>query len=284
MEKLKLLVPKGRIQESVLTLMNDAGIQVRAKERSYRPVSSVDWLDIKIMKPQNIGELLELGSHDAGFTGYDWLQETHADVLEIMDLGFDPVNLVAAVPETMSESELASKELVVATEYVNIATQWLSQKGYRYKLVRTYGATEVFPSDDADMIIDNSSTGETLQVNKLKIVDIILQSSTRFVVSRSAMENPVKCAYIQRLKMLFTAVRNARDRVMLEMNAGEDVFESIIKILPCMRSPTISRLYGESGYAVKAAVLRSELPDLIPMLKQAGAVDIIEYELKKVIV
>ena len=270
--------------ESVLALLRDAGIHARVSERSYRPQIDVDWLDVKIMKPQNIGELLELGSHDAGFTGLDWLQETHADVAEIMGLGFDPVNIVAAVPAGISDEELRSKTLVVATEYVNIASRWLISRGYKYRIVRTYGATEVFPPDDADMIIDNSSTGQTLKDNGLLIVDTILKSSTLFAASRAAMADPKKTALIERLTMLFKSVLDARGRVMLEMNAGEENFTELVRILPCMRSPTVSRLYGENGYAVKVAVPRKDIPDLIPKLKLAGAVDIVEYELKKVII
>lgn len=284
MEKLRLLIPKGRIMESVLALLRDAGIFVRVSERNYRPQIDVDWLDIKIMKPQNIGELLELGSHDAGFTGYDWLQETHANVAEIMRFGFDPVNIVAAVPAEISEEALCMKTLVVATEYVNIASRWLESRGYKYRIVRTYGATEVFPPDDADMIIDNSSTGQTLKDNGLRIVDTILKSSTLFAASRGALADPQKNMLLERLTMLFNSVLDARERVMLEMNAGEENFAELVRILHCMRSPTVSRLYGENGYAVKVAVPRKDIPDLIPKLKLAGAVDIVEYELKKVIV
>lgn len=283
MEKLRLLIPKGRILNSILELFRDSGIVLRATERGYRPLSSMPWLDIKIMKPQNIGELLELGSHDAGFTGYDWLQETHADVTPIMDLGLDPVSLVAAVPEKFDTATLTQKELVVATEYVNIAQSWLNTKGYRYRLLRTYGATEVFPPDDADMIIDNSSTGETLRENGLKVIETILTSSTYFAASKQAMHDQNKRKYIDQLAMLFSAVLDARERVMLEMNISETALPTLAGKLPCMRSPTIAPLYERSGYAVKIAVRRNEVPHLIPLLKTMGASDIVEYELRKVI-
>ncbi|HON89894.1 MAG TPA: ATP phosphoribosyltransferase [Spirochaetia bacterium] len=283
MEKLRLLIPKGRILNSILELFRDSGIVLRATERGYRPLSSLQWLDVKIMKPQNIGELLELGSHDAGFTGYDWLQETHADVETVMDLGLDPVSIVSAIPEKFEPATLVQKELVVATEYINIAKAWLDTKGYRYRLLRTYGATEVFPPDDADMVIDNSSTGETLRENGLKVVDTILTSSTYFVSSKQAMENPDKRMYIDQLAMLFTAVLDARERVMLEMNISKAALSSLAGKLPCMRSPTIAPLYEQSGYAVKIAVKRNEVPQLIPLLKTMGATDIVEYELRKVI-
>ena len=178
----------------------------------------MDWLDAKIMKPQNVGELLELGSHDAGFTGIDWIQESGADVDEVMDLGFDRVRIVAAVPAELDDQALRRKKIVAATEYVNLAKAWLDAEGFDYRVVRTYGATEVFPPDDADMIIDNTSTGQTLRDNGLRIVSTILESSTRFVASKAALAGREKRGRIEELAMLFRAVLDGRERVMLEMN------------------------------------------------------------------
>jgi len=224
-----------------------------------------------------------LGSHDAGFTGIDWIKESSADVEEVLDLGFDRVKIVAAVPLSLDDKALLSKKLVVATEYVNIAEQWLKKSGYNYRILRTYGATEVFPPDDADMIIDNTSSGQTLRDNGLKIIDTLLESSTRFVASRTAMADPVKRNRIEELAMLFRAVLDGRDRVMLEMNVAEDDFNALVTGLPAMRSPTVSPLCGNDGFAVKIAVKKSEVPELIPRLKKLGAGDIVEYDLRKVV-
>ena len=283
MEKLRVLLPKGRIYENVSRLFTEAGFPLAMAERTYRPLATADWLDIKIMKPQNVGELLELGSHDAGFTGIDWIKESGADVEELLDLGFDRVRIVAAVPSVYDDKTLRKKKLVVATEYVNIAKDWLSRQGYTYRILRTYGATEVFPPDDADMIIDNTSTGKTLKDNSLFIVDTLLESSTRFVASKTAMANKEKRDRIEELCMLFTSVLDGRERVMLEMNLPKNGFEEIVASLPAMRSPTVSPLYGDKGFAVKIAVKKSEIPDLIPRLKKSGATDIVEYDLRKVV-
>jgi ATP phosphoribosyltransferase len=282
-DKLRLLVPKGRIFDKVASLMTEAGFPVAPAERTYRPFLGADWLDAKIMKPQNVGELLELGSHDAGFTGIDWVMESGANVAEIIDLGFDKVKIVAAVPQEFDEEAAKAKKLVVATEYVNLAKSWLGKAGYQYRILRTYGATEVFPPDDADMIIDNTSSGQTLKDNGLKSIGTILESSTRFVASHSALADPEKRNRIEELAMLFRAVLEGRDHVMLEMNVPEDRFEEIINGLPSMRSPTISPLYGEGGFAVKIAVKKHEVPDIIPRLKKLGALDIVEYDLRKVV-
>ncbi len=283
MDKLKILLPKGRIYDNVISLFSGAGISIKLPERAYRPTVNQDDLECKVMKPQNIGKLLELGAHDVGFTGRDWIEETGAKVEEIMDLGFDTVRIVAAVPNEINDKALLSKRVIVATEYEKIAKKWLTQKKINSLIVRTYGATEVFPPDDADMIIDNTATGRTLVENGLRIVDTIMTSSTRMFASKEALKNPDKKKKIMELKMLFEAVLDARDRVMLEMNVPKAKFDKLVKSLPAMRSPTVSQLYGDDGYAIKIAVKRSEVPNLLPKLKELGATDILEYELRKVL-
>lgn len=283
MEKLKILLPKGRIYDNVVELFNGAGISIKLPDRAYRPTVNQDDLEAKVMKPQNIGKLLELGAHDVGFTGRDWIEETGADVEEIMDLGFDTVRIVAAVPNTVSDESLKTKRIIVATEYEKIARKWLNNRQQDSLIVRTYGATEVFPPDDADMIIDNTATGRTLMENGLRIVDTIMTSSTRMFASKAALANPAKKQKIMELKMLFEAVLDARDRVMLEMNVTRALFQDLVTGLPSMRSPTVSPLYGDDGYAIKIAVKKSEVPVLLPKLKALGATDILEYDLRKVL-
>ncbi|GMO55348.1 MAG: ATP phosphoribosyltransferase [Termitinemataceae bacterium] len=282
-ENLSILIPKGRIFENISKLFEEAGIPISLAERTYRPRVGASWLEAKIMKPQNVGELLELGSHDAGFTGSDWIKESGAEVTEILDLGLDKVRIVAAVPSAFDDDALKTKNIVAATEYVNIADAWLKSKGYKYRIVRTYGATEVFPPDDADMIIDNTSSGQTLKDNGLRIVETIMESSTHFVASPSAMQNSEKKRRIDELAMLFRAVLEGREKVMLEMNVTEEKFKGMVASLPAMRSPTVSPLYGNNGYAVKIAVKKTEVPALIPKLRSMGAQDIVEYDLRKVV-
>jgi len=282
MDKLKILLPKGRIYDNVSALFSDAGISIYLPERTYRPIVNQDDLEAKVMKPQNIGKLLELGAHDVGFTGIDWIRETGADVVEVMDLGFDKVRIVAAVPNEIDDSMLRSKRMIVATEYVANAEVWLKAQKLNYLIVRTYGATEVFPPDDADMIIDNTATGRTLQENGLRIIDTIMESSTRMFASKEALADPFKSKKIQELKMLFAAVLAARNRVMLEMNVSKARFADLVTGIPAMKSPTVAPLYGDDGYALKIVVKKSEVPTLMPRLKSLGATDILEYELRKV--
>ncbi len=282
MDKLRILLPKGRIYDSVSALLSEAGISIYLPERTYRPLVNQDDIEAKVMKPQNIGKLLELGAHDVGFTGVDWIMETGADVVEVLDLGFDKVRIVAAVPNELDDAMLRSRRIIVATEYVANAEAWLKKQNYNYLTVRTYGATEVFPPDDADMIIDNTATGRTLQENGLRIIDTIMESSTRMFASKEAMADPAKSRKIQELKMLFEAVLAARNRVMLEMNVSKARFSDLVSGIPAMKSPTVAPLYGDDGYAVKIVVKKSEVPVLMPRLKSLGATDILEYELRKV--
>ena len=149
--------------------------------------------------------------------------------------------------------------------------------------MRTFGATEVFPPDDADMIIDNTATGRTLKEHNLRVIGELLKSSTRFIANKEIFEDSRKKEKITEMKMLFQAILDARERVMLEMNIPENRFEEIVKILPCMRSPTVAPLFGEKGFAVKVAVKIEETTKLIPKLKRLGATDILEYEIRKVV-
>ncbi len=283
MQKLKMVIPKGRIYNSVINLLNDAGFGVETAERVYIPRVEDSEIEAKIMKPQNIPKLVELGSHDVGFTGYDWVVETRVNIIEVLDLGFDKVKIVAAVPESLAELDLKKRKLIVASEYERIASDFLRKEKYNFLLIRTFGATEVFPPEDADMIIDNTSTGRTLKEHNLHVIKTVLESSTRFIANRSALDDPWKREKIEEMKMLFRAVLDARERVMLEMNVSKEKFEEIIKILPCMRSPTVAPLYSEQGFAVKAAVKKNEVIKLIPLLKKHGATDILEYEFRKVV-
>jgi ATP phosphoribosyltransferase len=283
MPTLKMVIPKGRIYSNVVNLLNDSGFGIEVDERIYVPRINDSEIEAKIMKPQNIPKLLELGSHDVGFTGYDWIVETNANVIEILDLQLDPVKIVAAVPEVVAKKDLRQKRIVVASEYEKIATEYLERKKYQYILLRTFGATEVFPPDDADMIIDNVSTGRTLQEHNLHVIDTIMESSTRFIANKEAVKDPWKREKVDEMQMIFKSVLDARQRVMIEMNVPKERLEEIVKFLPCMRSPTVAPLYGEQGYAIKVAVKKQEVVKLIPLLKKYGATDILEYDFRKVV-
>lgn len=289
MEKLKILLAKGRIYESVYELLNDVGISIHLPERTYFPTTNQKDLAFQVVKPQITSFLLSENKADLGFSGKDWVYENGVEdkVEEIMDLGFDPVRIVAAIPETKDLETLLKNSVTIATEYQSLSKKWVELKKINGTIFRTWGTSEGFVQDTEDamaqILIDNTSTGSSLKANRLKIVDTLMESSTRMYASKEAMKNPQKKQKILELKMLFEAVLNARGRVMLEMNVAKDKFDSLVKGLPSMRSPTVSPLFGDNGYAVKIAVNKCEVPTLLPKLQSLGATDILEYELRKVV-
>lgn len=280
---LKLVLPKGRIFERVRTLLSDAGLDIHVPDRAYRPTCRDDRLTVKIMKAQNIPTLIELGSHDVGITGHDWVQETGADVEVLLDLGFDPVRIVAAAPRGVDIERLAAERpLRVATEYEALTRRWLEERRLPARIIRSYGATEVFPPEDADLIVDNTATGTTLRENGLEILDTVLRSTTQVVAHKAALADPARREVIDEMLLLMRAVLDGRNRVLLEMNIPTDGLEQLIATLPAMKSPTVAKLWGEQGYAVKAAVPRRDVARLLPVLRRIGATDILETSIRKV--
>src|ERR1043166_4143904 len=272
---LRLGLPKGRMEQGVLTLLADAGIRVRPSARGYRPDVSLPGAEAKMLKPQNIVEMLALGSRDIGFAGAEWAAELQADVIELLDTGLDPVQLVAAAPVSLLEAgRLPSRRLIVASEYERLARRWISSKGLCAECVRSYGATEVFPPEDADVIVDNTATGATLEANDLVVVDELMGSSTRLYANPTALADPDRRRRIDDLVMLLDSVLVARRRVMLEVNASAACLEAVVSVLPAMPQATVAPLFGNGGYAVKAAVPRELLPQVIPAVKAAGGRDL----------
>lgn len=281
---LRLGLPKGRMEQGVLTLLADAGIQVTPSARGYRPEVSLADAEAKILKPQNIVEMLALGSRDAGFAGADWVAELEADVVALLDTELNPVHLVAATPVELFEGgELPRRRLVVASEYERLSRRWIGGRGLVAEFVRSYGATEVFPPEDADVIVDNTATGATLRANSLAIVEVLLESSTRFYASPKALQDPGRRGRIEELVLLLKSVLEARRRVMVEVNASAECLDAVVKILPCMRQATVSPLFGSGGFAVKAAVPRELLPQVIPAVKAAGGTDVVVSALSQIV-
>lgn len=282
--QVKLALPTGRIKENVYKLLADAGIQVSGGPRSYRPTLSMEGFDTKVLKTQNIVEMLSIGRRDIGFAGHDWVVEKRADVVHLLDTHLDPVRIVAAAPKGFPDAEsYQGRTLVVATEYVQLAQDWIEKKGLDAKVIRSYGTTEVFPPEDADCIVDNTSTGETLRASGLTIIDEVMRSQTALFASRTAMDNPELRSRIEDFALLIRSVLDARDRVMIEVNVTKEALANVAGCLPSMRQPTIAALHDEAGYVVKAAVHRSELPRLIPLIKAKGGTDIVVSSISNVI-
>lgn len=286
--KLRLTIPKGRIQEKVMTLLGQIGMNFLADGRSYRPLCSDPYFVTKLLKSQNIPSLVALGRHDCGFSGYDWIVEQDADVVQLLDLNFDPVKIVAAMPEDLvGDADFKTKDfgrkLIVASEYQNLTKRFIERNKLNAIFVQTFGATEALPPEDADVIVDNTSTGTTLKHNRLLVVEELMRSTTRFICNKQALEDPIKRKMLEEMTMLMKSTLLAKEKVMLEMNVSKEDFEKVVSNLPCMRAPTISELYNGDGYAIKIAVPVKEVPDLIPTLVSMGARDILEYKVEKIV-
>lgn len=283
MQPLHLALPKGRMQAGVRALLAQAGVAVRQSPRDYRPQVSLPGVQAKILKPQNIVRMLAAGTRDLGFAGADWVAELGADVVELIDTGLDPVRVVAAAPEAfLVDGALPDRPLVVASEYAALTRVWIRGRNLEARFVRSFGATEVFPPEDADCIVDNTATGSTLRANNLAIVDTLMTSSTRLYASRAAYADPARRGRIDDLALLLEAVLAARRRVMVELNVSATDLPRVIDDLPCMRQPTIARLAGD-GFAVKAAVPREALARIVPQLKARGATDLVVSGVEQII-
>ncbi|MCL4221818.1 MAG: ATP phosphoribosyltransferase [Phycisphaerales bacterium] len=281
---LRMAVPKGRMQGGVTQLLADAGIRLDVTSRNYRPRVSAEGMEVKILKPQAIIEMLAVGARDVGFAGADWVAEFEADLVELLDTGMDPVRLIAAAPEgLLVEGQLPRQRLVVASEYVRLAQRWIERRRLDATLLRSFGATEVLPPEDADVIVDNTASGATLAANDLRIVDELMGSSTRLYASKQAMADPDKRERIEEVVTLVQSVLAARRRVMVELNVGPENLERVIEVLPCMREPTVSTLHASAGYAVKAAVPREELPRVIPLIRARGGTDIVVSRIEQIV-
>jgi len=296
---IKLALPKGRMEQGVFKLLNDAGVGLKVETRGYRPTMVIPGFDIKMLKPQNIVEMINIGSRDVGFTGADLVEELGAKgITSILDTGMDRVKLVAAAPEAIMtpEGEIlpqisSSRKLVVASEYKNITQRWMARKGYTPEnsvFVLSRGATEVFPPEDADIIVDNTATGSTLKANRLRAFDELLHSSTCMYVNThlwqdDSPEAAAKRRAIDQLVVLLRSVIDAQQKIMIEFNVEKDRLEDVCRFVPAMREPTISQLHGDRGFAVKSVVPRDKLFSLIPLIKENGGSDIIVTELRHIV-
>jgi ATP phosphoribosyltransferase len=276
----QLALPKGRMENGVLQLLAAAGIRVRTDPRGYRPQLSLDGFAAKLLKPQNIVSMLAEGSRDLGFAGADWVAERDVDLIELLDTGLDPVRIVVAAPASLLVGgrlppALPNRPLVVASEYERLARQWIERNAPDAHFLRSHGATEVFPPEDADVIIDNTATGSTLAANGLVEVHEVLRSSTRLYANPRALANPATRTAIEGFVLCLRAVLEARGRAMVELNVAAAALPAVMAVLPSMRAPTIASLHDQQGFAVRSAVPRSDLPRLVPLLRARGATDIV---------
>ena len=287
--KLSIGLPKGSLQEATFELFRKAGFTITASGRSYIPRIDDDELEGILIRAQEISRYVEEGILDVGLTGHDWIVESGSSVEEVADLaygkqGFRPVRWVLAVPNdspVKRAEDLAGKR--IATEVVNITKNYLAKKGVSAHVEFSWGATEVKVPQLVDAIVELTETGSSLRAHNLRVVDTLLESTTRFISNRAALKDPWKKAKIEQISMLLKGALAAEAKVGVKMNVPEKSLAAVEALLPALRKPTVSRL-SEAGWCAVETILDEKLfRSLVPKLKAAGAEGIIEYPLNKVI-
>ena len=287
-------LPKGSLQEATLALMKRAGFPFTVSSRSYYPGSDDEEVGAILFRAQEIARYVERGVLDAGLTGLDWVHENDADVVEVSDLVYSKVSArksrwVLAVPEDsdiQSVKDLQGKR--IATELVNVVERYLAKNGVQAEVEYSWGATEVKVPDIVDAIVDLTETGSSLRANKLRIVDTIMETNTKLIANKAAWADDWKRHKIENMAMLIEGALEADGRVGLKLNAPNESLNDVIAALPQEKRPTVSPLRDHEGNEIPWSALEVILPErivrtLIPALKRAGASDIIEYPLNKII-
>jgi len=287
-EILKLGIPTGSLQNATIELFGKAGFHILDSERSYLPRIDDEQIRLIMLRAQEISRVVADGVLDAGITGYDWIMENNSDVVEVCELAYskmssNPTRWVLAVPD---ESKVTKPEQLqggtIATELVNVTKKYFADKKTDVKVEFSWGATEV-KARLVDAIVELTETGKSLRANNLRIIDTVITSTTRFIANKQAWQDKFKRKKIENIAILLNAAIDARNRVGLKMNIKKSGLESILKILPAEKSPTVSSL-ADSDYVAIEVIIEDKIErSLVPALKRAGASGIITYPLNKVI-
>lgn len=286
---LKLGLPKGSLQESTLRLFRKAGYHINVSERSYYPIFDDKDISSMLIRAQEMARYVQDGHLDCGLTGHDWVLEQNASVVEVAELiygkgGFRPVRWVIAVPNDSPIKSLKDlKGKRIATELVDFTKRFLASKGIKAQIDFSWGATEVKPPYLADAIVELTETGSSLRANNLRIVETMIESTTRFIANKKAWQDKWKRTKMENIAMLLKGALTAEEKVGLKMNVPEDSFKKVLTLLSAMHSPTVSPLSDKGWYAIDVVIDEGIARDIIPKLKNAGASGIVEYPLNKVI-
>lgn len=289
MNKLKLGIPKGSLQESTIALFEKAGYRIVVRERSYAPSIDDPEIECLMFRAQEMARYVERGILDAGLTGKDWIVENNADVVEVEDLVYSktttqPFRWVVAVPEDSdiySVQDLEGKR--IATELVEATKRYLQRHGVHAEVEYSWGATEIKAPHLVDAIVEGTETGASLRAHRLRIIDTVVESTTKLIANRRAWADPWKRTKIEVLATLLKGALQAEAKVGLKMNVPKVKLAEISQQLPALHTPTVSNQTDPDWVAVEIVVDKHVVRDLIPRLKMAGAEGIIEYPLNKVI-
>ncbi|NMA19490.1 MAG: ATP phosphoribosyltransferase [Lentisphaerae bacterium] len=289
MSVLRLALPKGSLEETTVEMFRRAGYKIDIHSRSYYPEIDDPEIQCMLIRAQEIARYVELGIMDAGLTGYDWIQENAADVVEIAELvygkvGRRPLRWVLAVPNDSPihcAKDLAGKR--IATEAMGMTKRYLEKHGVEANVEFSWGATEVKPPHLADAIVEITETGSSLKANNLRIVDTICETTTRFIANKAAAADPFKRRKMDGIAMLLQAVLTAENKVGLMLNVHQKNLQEVLNILPALQQPTVAHLSNPEWYSLTTVLDSHIMRDIIPALKAAGAVGLVEYTLNKVV-
>jgi ATP phosphoribosyltransferase len=289
---ISIALPKGSLEQQTLQLFKEADLEVRRTDRDYNPKINDDRIGkVKILRPQEIPRYVQMGYFDCGIAGIDWVSESGAtDVVEVADLSYSKtgegnVKIVVAVHQSEpidNISQIRPKSRVT-TEYPEITRQFFERAGIDVELFPSYGASEAKVPDLMDVVVDLTETGSTLRKNGLKIIGEIMQSHTAILANREALADPVKRKEIEEIRTLLLGVIEARNLVLISLNVPADALERVISVLPAMKTPTVSRLHGIDYFNVQTVAQKGSVNDLITRLKDAGAEDILEIPITKIV-
>ena len=288
---LTLALPKGSLEEQTMLLFAQADLEVKKSSREYNPTIADPRIGkVKILRPQEIPLFVQDGYFDLGISGHDWVRESGADVVEVAELpyaktGTGVVNMVLAVPQDspVTSARDISPGSRISTEFPNTTKRYFESLGIPVEVHFSYGATEAKVPDMMDALVDLTETGSTIRRNGLKIVDIVLTSTTRLLANKESWNDPDKRREIEEIRTLLLGVIEARGRVLLSLNVPADKLDGVIAQLPAMKRPTVSKLYGSDDYEITTVADKSTVNVLIPRLKAAGAEDILELPISKIV-
>lgn len=288
--KLRLGLPKGSLQEATFNLFRKAGWDFKVPSgRSYEPISDDAELEAILLRPQEIPLYVQDGVLDAGITGYDWIQDCDADVHEVLELHYskntrNPIRVVIAVHNDspiQSVHDLQGKR--IATEYVRLTNRYLQAQGVHAHVEFSWGACEVKVPTLVDAIVVNTETGSSLRAHNLRILEVILHSTTRLIANHAAWQDPFKRDKIESIALMLQGALNAGRLVGLKMNVHESHLDAVLAQLPALRKPTLSPLSDKGWYAIETILDEGQVREFIPKLRKAGAEGLVEYPLNKVI-
>jgi ATP phosphoribosyltransferase len=289
---LRLAIPKGSLEKPTLQLFEDADLPVRrSSDVEYKATIDDPRVDeVAVLRPQEIPDYVADGLFDVGIAGRDSINECGRDVVSLGVLRYSratdrPFNIVLAVAQDSPYQRVEDLPdgVRVSTEWVRMTERFLEDRGVKAVVRYSYGATEAKIPDVADAIVEGTETGRALRAAKLRVLDTIVESYTEIIANRDAYQDPAKRKAMEQVNVLLQGVLEARDKVLVKLNVAREQLDAVIALVPSMKSPTVNELFGGNGYAVETVVPKSDINILIPALKDAGATDIIELPLSKIV-